>query len=99
MSSRAALADTVRHHKIDVKKMEPSIKAYDYYTQNFFPTTDAPIPTVPLGEQSRRPQLLDEPRQDLTVQAVFQFPKQQQIIYPAFNIQGVPSRTEKSLPS
>ena len=44
----------VDKNKINIKKLDTSIKTYDYFTQNYF-TKDTIVPSIHIGQSSRVP--------------------------------------------
>jgi hypothetical protein len=45
---------TLKEKKINIKKLDSSIKSFDYHTQNFFNKTTI-VPSVHIGETDRIP--------------------------------------------
>ena len=90
--TKDTLKGTLEHHKLDVRKMEPSIKALDYYTQKFF-ETDKPmvVPAIHMGEASREIncRIPERPAYEMTTHEM--------PAYSDFNQYGVSSRLNKEL--
>lgn len=62
INSKLTLENTVKKNNINIKKLDSSIKSYDYFTSNFFPgkfspgnsfPSDTIVPGIHVGTNSR----------------------------------------------
>jgi len=60
INNKLILENTVKKNNINLKKLDSSIKSYDYFTRNFFPGNSFPSDYV--GTDSRDPRHLRDLR-------------------------------------
>jgi hypothetical protein len=93
MESKVDLEDLLKRNKIDMKKVDGSVKTLNYYTQNFFDNQTI-VPAVHVGKGCRKD--TDDVRDITLTSSMYDISSNIKLQVPLFNLVGESSREPKN---